>query len=72
MHARPAKLLAEAAQAADCPILIGRPGGDPVDARSILMVMSLGLAGGEAVELNGPDGIVGALAELIASDLDSE
>ncbi|MDA8375252.1 MAG: HPr family phosphocarrier protein [Actinomycetota bacterium] len=41
LHARPAALFAAAAAAAPVPISICKPGGEPVDARSILSVLTL-------------------------------
>ena len=44
LHARPAAMFVQA-------VKIGRPGEEPVDARSILSVMGLGAKHGETVEL---------------------
>jgi phosphocarrier protein HPr len=51
LHARPAALFARAAAAQPVPVTIARPGGDPVDAASILAVMTLGVDAGEEVVL---------------------
>ena len=41
LHARPASLFVQAVTATGLPVTIAKSGGDPVDARSILMVMGL-------------------------------
>ena len=43
LHARPASLFVQAVTATGLPVTIAKTGGDPVDARSILMVMGLGV-----------------------------
>ncbi|HEY0215341.1 MAG TPA: HPr family phosphocarrier protein [Cellulomonas sp.] len=74
LHARPAGLFAQAAAATTVPVTIARQGGAPVDAASVLMVMSLALAHGETVELTSIDAGAGPaldqLAALLATDLD--
>jgi len=67
LHARPAALLVQAAARQASAVRIGRPGQPPVDAKSILAVLSLAIAGGEEVrvETEGPAADA-ALAELIA------
>ena len=49
LHARPAALFTQAAARQPVPVTIARPGGDPVDARSILIVLTLGVAHGDTV-----------------------
>jgi phosphocarrier protein HPr len=75
LHARPARLLVEAATAAPVPVRIGRTEAEAVPATSILAVMSLGIAGGEEVVLTADgDGAETALADiaaLLSKDLDS-
>ncbi|MFC5288829.1 HPr family phosphocarrier protein [Actinokineospora guangxiensis] len=75
LHARPARLLVEAATAAPAPVRIGRTEAEAVPATSILAVMSLGIAGGEEVVLTADgDGAETALADiaaLLSKDLDS-
>ena len=74
LHARPAALFARAA--ADLPVdgTIALGDGEPVDASSMLSVMTLGAAFGDSVTLradgDGADAAVGSLAELLASELD--
>lgn len=75
LHARPAALLTQAAGACGYPVQIGRAGEEPVDASSILMVMSLRLEHGDEVELSAepPDAqeALDELAALLATDLDA-
>ncbi|HET7072427.1 MAG TPA: HPr family phosphocarrier protein, partial [Nocardioides sp.] len=53
LHARPAAIIAEAAGELDSEVLIGVPGGDPVDASSALLIMTLGAGKGVTVEVSG-------------------
>jgi phosphocarrier protein len=72
LHARPAALIAEAAGELDSEVLIGVPGGDPVDASSALMIMTLGAAKGDTVEVSGDDEAdVDSIAALVEQDLDA-
>jgi phosphocarrier protein HPr len=75
LHARPAKLLVDAAARQPAPVKIGRSEDQLVDAASILAVMALGVRGGEEVVLSaegeGAEAAVTELAELLARDLDS-
>jgi phosphocarrier protein HPr len=75
LHARPAKLLVDAAARQPVPVKIGRSEDQLVDAASILAVMALGVRGGEEVVLSaegeGAEAAVTELAELLARDLDS-
>jgi phosphocarrier protein len=76
LHARPASLFVQAATKQSVPVKIGRPDADPIDARSILGVLGLGVKGGEDVILSAEgDGAEAALEELVAllaRDLDAE
>lgn len=76
LHARPAALFTQAAAAAGAPVTIAPAGGAPVDASSILLVMSLGLGHGAEVVLaaegEGADAALDALAAMLATDLDAE
>lgn len=75
LHARPAALFTKAAAASGVRPTIATAGGAPVDAASILMVMSLGVRHGDEVVLaaEGPDAdaALDDLAALLASDLDA-
>jgi phosphocarrier protein len=76
LHARPASLFAQAAGAAGIPVTIAKQGGSPVDAASMLMVMTL--SAGHGVEVvraaDGPqaDDVLNSLVGLLATDLDAE
>ena len=65
LHARPASLFVQAAARQPVKVEIAKPGGDPVDARSILLVLGLDARGGEEVVLSADgDGAEQALEEL--------
>ncbi|MDU0292298.1 HPr family phosphocarrier protein [Saccharothrix longispora] len=75
LHARPAKLLVEAARKQGGKVRIGRSEDALVDAASILAVMSLGVKGGEevvlTVESDQADTALAELSELLSTDLDA-
>jgi phosphocarrier protein HPr len=76
LHARPAALLASAVNDSGLDVTVALPGGDPVDAGSILEVMTLGAVHGDTVTLaaegDGADGVLDSLVELLSRDLDNE
>lgn len=76
LHARPAGIFAKAAQAQPAVVTIEKPGGTPVPAGSMLMLMTLGAQHGDEVMLRaegeGADEAVAALAELLEKDLDAD
>lgn len=72
LHARPAQLIAEAAEALDSEVLIGIPGNEPVDASSSLMIMTLGAGPGDQVEVSSDDqAALDTIAALVEKDLDA-
>ncbi len=72
LHARPAAIISEAAADLDSEIYIGLPGEEPVDAGSSLLIMTLGAANGDTVEVSGDDeAAVTAIAALVEQDLDA-
>jgi phosphocarrier protein len=75
LHARPASLFVQAAARQPVPVKVGKPGDDPVDARSILSVIALDARGGDVIVLtaegDGADAALDELAALVASDLDA-
>lgn len=72
LHARPAGIIAEKAEELDADIEIGVPGDDPVDAASALMIMTLGAAKGDTVEVSGDDeAALAAIVALVEQDLDA-
>jgi phosphocarrier protein HPr len=76
LHARPAKLFAQAAKDAGVPVTIAKDAGAPVNAASILGVISLGIDHGDYVTLTVDGGaaedILDRLADLLATDHDAE
>jgi phosphocarrier protein len=80
LHARPASLFVQAVVRRPVPVRIARPGGTPVDARSLLSVMSLAAKHGEELELSVADAgaddaqaraVLDELAALLRQDLDA-
>jgi len=75
LHARPAKLFTSAAAATGVKVQIAKAGGTPVDASSILRVMTLGAKFGEEVTLTaegeGAEEALDQLASMLATDLDA-
>lgn len=75
LHARPASIFARAAAAQPAEVTLTLAGAEPVDAASVLMVMSLGIGHGDVVTLQaeGPDAdaSLDALAAILATDLDA-
>jgi phosphocarrier protein len=72
LHARPAQLIAEAAEALEADVLLGRPGEQPVDASSSLMIMTLGAGPGDQVEVSSDDqSAVDAIVALVERNLDA-
>jgi phosphocarrier protein HPr len=76
LHARPATLFVQAAAKQPVKVTIAKPGGDPVDARSVLFVLSLDVRGGQEVVLaaegEGAEQALDQLTELLSRDLDKE
>ncbi len=74
LHARPAALVAKAAAAQPVSIMISKDDRDPVDAGSILGLMTLGASHGDEVVISadgeGADDALDSLAGMIARDLD--
>jgi phosphocarrier protein HPr len=75
LHARPASLFVQAAARQPVPVTVGKPGDEPVDARSILSVIALDARGGDVIVLRadgeGADDALDELAALVARDLDA-
>ena len=73
LHARPAALIAEAVAKSGVPVTLATPGGNPVDAGSPLMIMTLGAkAGTEVTVSSDDDAVLAQIAEMVAQDLDAE
>ncbi|WOQ68851.1 HPr family phosphocarrier protein [Microbacterium limosum] len=78
LHARPAKLFAQAAKEAGMPVTVAKDSGKPVNAASILGVISLGVEQGDYVTLtvetddeSAGEKTLDALAELLTTDHDA-
>ncbi len=72
LHARPAATIAAAATEAGVPVTLAVAGGDPVDAGSALMIMTLGAAQGAEVTVESEDeGVLEKIAALVEADLDA-
>ncbi|WP_417562138.1 HPr family phosphocarrier protein [Microbacterium sp.] len=76
LHARPAKLFAQAAKEAGIPVTVAKAGGSPVNAASILGVIALGAEKGDEVTLtadgDGAEAVLDTLADLLTTDHDAE
>ena len=73
LHARPAAIISEAAGDLDSEVFLAVPDGEPVDAGSSLMIMTLGAGHGDVIEVSGDDEAdVAAIAALVARDLDAD
>lgn len=76
LHARPAKLFAQAAKNAGIPITIAKDAGSPVNAASILGVIALGIEHGDYITLtadgNNAEAVLDTLGELLSTDHDAE
>lgn len=78
LHARPAKVFAQAAKETGLPVKIAKGDGKPVNAASILAVIALGAEQGDEVTLSvdaeaeGAADVIDALAAVLASDIDAE
>jgi len=72
LHARPAAIIAEAVVNSGVPVTLSMDGGEPVDAGSALMIMTLGAANGAEVTVASDDeGTLDTVAALVAQDLDA-
>ncbi len=68
LHARPAGIIAEAVVAAGVPVTLAVDGGEPVDAGSALMIMTLGAEKGTQVTIScDDDAVLAQVAELVAA-----
>ncbi|MBQ0926598.1 MULTISPECIES: HPr family phosphocarrier protein [Saccharopolyspora] len=74
IHARPAALLAKTAAAQPVVITIRKEGNEPVEAGSILGLMTLGASHGDevilAAEGEGAEAALDEVAKLVATDMD--
>lgn len=74
LHARPAKLFAQAAKDAGIPVTIAKDSGKPVNAASILAVVAQGIEFGDHVVLtadgDNAEAVLDALVEVLTTDHD--
>ena len=72
LHARPAALIAEAVGKSGVPVTLATPGGNPIDAGSPLMIMTLGAKqGAEVVVTSEDETVLERIAGMVAEDLDA-
>jgi len=72
LHARPAAVISEAAGELDTEVTLAVPGGEPVDASSALLIMTLGSKKGDTVEVSSEDqAALDKIAALVEQDLDA-
>lgn len=74
LHARPAKLFAQAVKQSGVNVTIAKGSGSPVNAASILGVIALGVEYGDYVTLtadgDSAESVLDELADLLATDHD--
>jgi phosphocarrier protein len=72
LHARPAAIIAEAVTNAGAEVTLSVDGGEPVDAGSALMIMTLGASNGAQVTVFSEDqAALDTVAALVQQDLDA-
>ncbi|MCX8648254.1 HPr family phosphocarrier protein [Bifidobacterium sp. B4107] len=69
IHARPASEFSQAAASSGCKVTIAKGDGAPVEAGSILMVMSLGIAKGDQVTVTVDGDDAGSVADALVAKL---
>jgi phosphocarrier protein HPr len=76
LHGRPAAMVVKTAQAQSVTVRISTAERPPVDASSIIAVLSLGAHGGDTVTIeasgDGAEEALAVMATLLARDLDAE
>ncbi|ASR03640.1 HPr family phosphocarrier protein [Gordonia rubripertincta] len=73
LHARPATIIAEAVADTGSTVTLALEGGDPVDAGSALMIMTLGAEKGTKVVVTAEDqAALDKIATLVETDLDAD
>lgn len=76
LHARPARAFAQAAKDAGIPVTVAKGEGKPVNAASILAVLSLGAGRGDVVTLaadgDNADAALDALQRILETDHDAQ
>jgi phosphocarrier protein len=76
LHARPASLFAKAVKDTGVPVQIAKDGQPPVNAGSLLNLLTLGAEFGQEVTLyaegEGADAALDELSEMLGRDLDAD
>lgn len=76
LHARPAKIFAQAAKESGIAVTIAKDSGKPVNAASILGIIALALEHGDYVTLSaegdGAGDVLDTLTELLTTDHDQD
>lgn len=76
LHARPAKIFAQAAKDSGLAVTIAKDSGKPVNAASILGVIALAVEHGDYVTLaaegDGAEDVLDTLTELLTTDHDQD
>jgi phosphocarrier protein HPr len=71
LHARPATIISEKAGELDAEVTLSLPDGEPVEADSALLIMTLGAScGDQVVVASDDDEAAKTIAALVALDLD--
>ena len=71
LHARPATIISEKADELDADVTLATPGGEPVEADSALLIMTLGASYGDEVIVSSDDEAAArTIADLVELDLD--
>ena len=71
LHARPASIISDAAGELDAEVTLALPDGEPVEADSALLIMTLGASCGDQVIVSSDDEEAArTIAKLVALDLD--
>ncbi|MUL47534.1 HPr family phosphocarrier protein [Mycobacterium sp. CBMA293] len=72
LHARPAAIISEAVVNSGAQVTLALDGGEPVDAGSALMIMTLGAGNGAQVTVASDDETaLATVADLVTQDLDA-
>jgi phosphocarrier protein len=72
LHARPAAIIAQAATELGVPVTLATADGEPVDAGSALLIMTLGAGRGDQVTIESDDAAaLEKISGLVAADLDA-
>lgn len=72
LHARPAAVISQEAAKLSSTVTLATEGGEPIDAKSVLLIMTLGASAGDPVTVAGDnEDDVNTIADLVASNLDA-